>query len=153
MLAMCPSSVSRALLHPLWVTKPDTHARMSPNSHCCPTQVQNDVTYITGAVSDRVGHYVSSVMSVPGVTNAHLQAFLNTSTVPLSALGFQQSPAVRDALAGFLTATAAGAALLYLDQDVELYIGMGDGMVRARPHRVSSPLGEFSVTSRTTVCP
>jgi hypothetical protein len=77
-------------------------------------------------------------MSVPGVTNAHMQAFLNTSTLPLSALGFQQSPAVRDALAGFLTATAAGAALLYLDQDVELYIGMGDGMVRARPRRVPS---------------
>ena len=46
--------------------------------------------YITSAVSARVGQYVTSVLSVPTVTNAHLNTFLNTTTVPLPALSFNQ---------------------------------------------------------------
>lgn len=85
--------------------------------------------YITSAVSARVGQYVTSVLSVPTVTNAHLNTFLNTTTVPLPALSFNQGLAIRDDLLSFLVATVSGAALLLLDRDMELYMGMGDGMV------------------------
>lgn len=88
-----------------------------------------DVGYITTAVSDRVAHYVSSVLSVPGVTNTQMEAFLSTSTIPLGQVGYNQSETVRNTSVSFLAATASGAALLYLDKDVELYMGMADGMV------------------------
>lgn len=106
-----------------------SHAQYVLRSTRLPLQVQVDVGYITTAVSDRVAHYVSSVLSVPGVTNTQMEAFLSTSTIPLGQVGYNQSETVRNTSVSFLAATASGAALLYLDKDVELYMGMADGMV------------------------
>jgi hypothetical protein len=92
-------------------------------------QVQRDVSYITSGVSARVGQYIASVLSVPTTINTQLNTFLNTSTVPASALGYVQNATVRNNLLPFLAATVSSAALLLPDQDVEVYLGMGDGMV------------------------
>ena len=113
----------------IWSLTHFSHGLSVSMPYTLPPQVQVDVGYITTAVSDRVAHYVSSVLSVPGVTNTQMEAFLNTSTVPLAQVGYNQSVTVRDTLVSFVTATASGAALLYLDKDVELYMGMADGMV------------------------